>query len=102
MYDMPVYGGDGGHVNRGNFLVNTLGAVLHGRPLCFSSGQYRGITYVRQVVRLLDAAASLPGGVYNYGSENSLNMLETAKALLDALGLELYIRRKQDEGQDLR
>ncbi len=90
MYDMPIYGGEqgSGHANRGNFLVNILGSVLRGKQMSFSSREYRGITYVRQVVSQLDQVFDLPGGVYNYGSENPLNMLETAKALLDALGLE--------------
>ncbi len=90
MYDMPVYSGvnGSGHINRGNFLINTLRASLHGREMNFSSQEYRGITYVRQAVSLLDQVFELPGGIYNYGSENSLNMLETAKALLLALGLK--------------
>ncbi len=84
MYDMPLFH----HANRGNFLVNTLGAVLHGRELHASAQQYRGITYVRQVVGLLESVFDLPGGVYNYGSENCLNMVETTQALLKALGLD--------------
>lgn len=36
----------------------------------------------------MEQAARLPGGVYNYGSENSLSMYDTALALLRALGLE--------------
>lgn len=84
MYDMPMYG----HANRGNFLMNTMDAILRRKELRFSSQVYRGITYVRQVVDLLDQVFDLPGGVYNYGSENSLNMLETAEALLNTLGVE--------------
>ena len=84
MYDMPLYA----HPNRGNFLVNAMKAVGQGRPVRVPGGQYRGITYVRQVVENLDAAFSLPGGVYNYGSENPLTMLETAEALLRALNLK--------------
>ncbi len=83
MYDMPLYG----HANRGNFLVNTLNSVIQGKPINVSGNEYRGITYVRQVVELLDDMAGLPGGVYNYGSENPLTMLDTAKALLDVLRL---------------
>ena len=84
MYDMPLYA----HPNRGNFLVNTMKAVGQGSPVRVPWGQYRGITYVRQVVENLDAAFNLPGGVYNYGSENPLTMLETAEALLRTLDLK--------------
>lgn len=83
MYDFPMYG----HANRGNFLVNTLRAVMQGKPVCVPGCQYRGITYVRQVVGLMDQVFDLPGGVYNYGSENALTMKETANALLKVFGL---------------
>lgn len=92
MYDMPLFG----HANRGNFLMNTLAAALQNKPVQASSRQYRGITYVRQVVGLLDAAAALPGGVYNYGSENPLNMVQTTQALLQALGREGHV---EDTGE---
>ncbi len=88
MYDLPLFG----QANRGNFLVNTVNALLRGNPIEVPGRQYRGITYVRQVVALLEQVWSLPGGVYNYGSENPLNMLETAQALLAALGAEGSVR----------
>ncbi len=88
MYDLPLYG----HANRGNFLVNTLDALLRQEPVCVPGSQHRGITYVRQAADLMDQVFRLPGGVYNYGSENPLTMQETAQALLDALGLTGVIR----------
>ncbi len=97
MYDMPIYSGanGSGHDNRSNFLTYMLGAALHGREVGFSSRDYRGITYVRQVVDFLGDALRLPGGVYNYGSENPLNMLETAQAIWEAFGVEAQV---QDTG----
>lgn len=88
MYDLPMYG----HANRGNFLVNTLRAVMQGKPVCVPGCQYRGITYVRQVVSLMDQVFDLPGGVYNYGSETVLTMKETANALLKVFGLTGDVR----------
>ncbi len=61
MYDLPMYG----HRNRGNFLVNTLNALLRGASIQVSGGQCRGITYVRQVADWMDRMMALPGGVYN-------------------------------------
>ena len=84
MYDMPQYG----QPNRGNFLVNVLRSALRGERQAYSRREFRGITYVRQVAKFMEQAARLPGGVYNYGSENSLSMYDTALALLRALGLE--------------
>ncbi len=84
MYDMPLYN----HKNRSNFLVNTLNALLNKKEMVSSSLEYRGITYAREVVSNLEKTFSLPGGVYNYGSENSLNMYDTQKALLAFLGAD--------------
>lgn len=94
MYDLPIYGGEKklGHANRGNFILNVLRTVLHDEEINMSSQEYRGITYVRQVVGLLDQVFQLPGGVYNYGSENRCNMVETVIALLESLGLEGRVR----------
>lgn len=88
MYDMPMYGVP----NRGNFLVN----MLSSSEIEFSYSQQRAVTYVREVAAQIRNAAKLPGGAYNYGSENDLNMLETATWLKDRLGLRIDIR---DAGQ---
>jgi dTDP-4-dehydrorhamnose reductase len=87
MYDMPRYGVP----NRGNFLVN----MLRQADISFSSTQHRAVTYVREVSGLIRQAALLPGGAYNYGSENTLTMLETAEWLRDRLDLPVKI---QDAG----
>ena len=84
MYDMPKYGVK----NRRNFLVN----MLLERELAFSSTQYRGVSYAREVAEHMRQAVKLPGGVYNYGSENSLTMLETARWLADELRLDIRLR----------
>ncbi len=81
MYDMPSYD----HKNRGNFIMNSIKTLMKSEKLT-GNNQFRGITYVRQVAEFLDKAATLPGGAYNYGSENPLNMYETVCAFLDAIG----------------
>ncbi len=88
MYDMPLYGTD----NRGNFLVNMLTAAMAHAPLAFSKEQYRGITYVREAAKLMHKAIRLPGGVYNFASENTLSMFETAEFLANELKLDVEIR----------
>jgi len=89
MYDMPLYGAD----NRGNFLMNMLQAAARGEGMTFSSEQVRGITYVREVADKVQEiiAGCVPGGVYNFGSENTLDMLTTARQCADILGLRLTI-----------
>ena len=82
MYDLPGYG----LPIRGNFLLNLLTAAMRQETLRFSMRDYRGITYVREAVERLTQAMELPGGVYNFGSENDCDMVTTARsacALLD-------------------
>ena len=83
MYDMPKYGVP----NRGNFLVN----MLRQPDISFSATQHRAVTYVREVSGLIRKAALLPGGVYNYGSENTLTMYQTAEWLKNTLSLSVNI-----------
>lgn len=82
MYDLPGYG----LPIRGNFLLNLLTAAMRQETLRFSARDYRGITYVREAVERLAQAMELPGGVYNFGSENDCDMVTMARracALLD-------------------
>jgi len=84
MYDMPKFG----MANRGNFLVNMLKAA--GGEAGYSAAQYRGFTYVREVAEKTLEAVGLPGGAYNFGSENDRGMLDTARFL--AAELKLPVR----------
>ena len=84
MYDMPRYGCR----NRGNFLVN----MLRQEEIAFSSTQIRSVTYVREVAALMEKALTLPGGVYNFGSETKLPMLDIARWLADTLRLRIRIK----------
>ena len=81
LYDLPGYG----LPVRGNLPLNLLQAALQGKTAVFSRREYRGVTYVRQAVENLLPALELPGGVYNFGSENTLTMYETARAFCTAL-----------------
>ena len=84
MYDMPLYGVP----NRFNFLVG----MLRWRELAFSGASYRAVTYVREVAAHMPRAIGLPGGVYNYGSESGMTMLEIARWLKGELGLDIALR----------
>lgn len=81
LYDLPGYG----LPIRGNLPLNLLHAALHGQTVTFSARDFRGVTYVRQAVENLLPVLDLPGGVYNFGSENDLDMLATARRFCDAL-----------------
>lgn len=88
MYDLPGYQ----LPVRGNLPLNLLRAAQWGEPVRFSARDFRGITYVRQAVTLLEPAMKLPGGVYNFGSENAENMVLTARQFAETLGITVDIQ----------
>lgn len=90
LYDLPGYG----LPIRGNLPLNLWRAALTGQPLGFSCRDYRGVTYVRQAVENLLPAMDLPGGVYNFGSENDVDMYETAQRFCAAMGIETPLEKK--------
>lgn len=81
LYDLPGYR----LPIRGNLPLNLMRAAQNGETLRFSRRDRRGVTYVRQAVENLLPALSLPGGVYNFGSENTLDMYDTALVFCRAL-----------------
>ena len=61
-----------------NFVTNIDKAVKERTPIFFPVREYRGITWVRDVVENLPRTFSIAGGVYNYGAPNSVDTYETA------------------------
>ena len=87
MYDLPGYG----LPIRGNLPLNLLRAALKGEAVRFSRNDFRGVTYVRQVIENLEPAMDLPGGVYNFGSSNTENMVHTAQQFAQELDIAVQI-----------
>lgn len=83
LYDLPGYG----LPIRGNLPLNLWQAALQGKAVRFSCKDFRGVTYVRQAIENLLPAVELPGGVYNFGSDNDADMLTTASHFCNALGI---------------
>ena len=67
-----------GMYTHANFVTNISKAVKERTPLVFPVREYRGITWVREVVEFLPQTFNLPMGTYNYGAENDMNTYETA------------------------
>jgi dTDP-4-dehydrorhamnose reductase len=61
-----------------NFVLNFQEAKENGTPLRFATREFRGITWIEDVIRNIPHTFDLPGGVYNFGAENHLNTYETA------------------------
>ncbi len=95
MYDLP---GDGLPI-RGNMLMNLLAQAKENRTERYSVNDLRGITYVRQVAQLTEEALKLPGGAYNFGSPNNVDMYQTALAALRALDLPESLAAADAQGR---
>ena len=71
-----------------NFVLNFHEANDNGTPLRFATREFRGITWIEDVVRNIPHTFDLPGGVYNFGAENHLNTYETAVEYARIQGLD--------------
>ena len=74
-----------GMKTHGNFILNFENALANATSLRFATREYRGITWIDEVVNNLPYTFELPGGVYNFGAENELNTYETALKYADLL-----------------
>ncbi len=72
-----------------NYFMNIINAV---DTVAFSSKQYRGITYVKEAADNIGKAVTLPGGVYNYGSETGKSMYEITKDFISAIGADISLQ----------
>lgn len=71
------------YLEKSNYFMNILRAEA---PVSFSSRQFRGVTYVREVAENMESVLRLPGGAYNFGSETTKSMYDITAAFLTALG----------------
>ena len=66
-----------GMKTHGNFVINMQKAADTGTPVRLATREFRGITWIEEVVRNIPYTFDLPGGVYNFGAENLMNTYET-------------------------
>ena len=76
------------YLKKPNYYMNIINAK---EKVAFSSDQYRGITYVKEVAENIDNVIALPGGAYNFGSETTKSMYEVTREFVEALGIDLTV-----------
>lgn len=76
------------YLKKPNYFMNILRAT---DSVAFSSRQFRGITYVKEVAEQMEQVLQLPGGAYNFGSETTKSMYEITKDFTARIGKELRI-----------
>ena len=84
MYDSRIPG----MKTHNNFVLNFQNAKESGTPLRFATREFRGITWIEDIVSNLPHTLHLPGGVYNFGAENDLNTYETAVKYAQMLDMD--------------
>ena len=77
------------YLKKSNYFMNILNAQ---ESVAFSSRQYRGITYVKEVAENMEKVRTLPGGVYNFGSETTKSMYEITCIFLEAIGKKIQLQ----------
>jgi len=104
MYDLPC----SPMKLNGNILVNLKKAYDEGIAIKAATHEYRGVSYVWEVIRNIEKAIALPGGIYNFGSGNTLNSYELHMQAANAMGLMEFSEwilpddeRFRDEGRNL-
>lgn len=76
------------YLKKTNYYMNIIKAK---ETVAYSSKQFRGITYVKEVAENMGNVISMPGGVYNFGSETTKSMYEVTKQFIDELGLDILL-----------
>ena len=61
------------------------------KAVYFSSQEFRGITYLKEVAENMGKVIDLPGGAYNYGSETKQSMYDITKEYINILHREVEL-----------
>ncbi len=71
-----------------NILWDTLKSIMKGERIKAPCHEYRGLTYVNEVLDSFEKIMDLPGGLYHTGSKNDLSRYDIVCHIFRELGLE--------------
>lgn len=72
----------------GDLVKNVLNAVKKRQTMTYPIYDFRGITYVKEVVENMEKVFEIPAGIYNFGSENNVPTYDIVKHMLHLLAAE--------------
>ena len=100
MYDRETVNGQ----EHGDFFRTLISDLETADKLSFPVYDVRGITDVNEVIRNMEKAWGLPGGIYNFGSPNDRNTSETVVRMFQALNWDVGRLSKNEQAfaPDLR
>lgn len=82
---------------RMDFIKQLKACLYEKRETFFSAKDKRGITDVWEVVRNIELALELPGGIYNFGAPNDKSTYEMVMDICQSLGCESsYVREMEN------
>lgn len=70
-----------------NILWSTIETALKGEQIEVPSNEFRGLTYVNELMDQFDKIIDLPSGTYHIGSENSKSRYDIVCLILEEMGL---------------
>ena len=71
-----------------NIMWSTVEAILKGEKIVAPVNEYRGMTYIKDMIESFEKIFSIPYGTYHIGSENNLNRYEVVKFIIKEMGME--------------
>jgi len=84
MYDLP----DSKMKMNGNILLNLHKTYTENNTIKVATHEFRGVTNVWEVVKNMEQALTLPGGIYNFGSGNALTSYSLHLKAAELMGLD--------------
>ncbi|WP_238882751.1 sugar nucleotide-binding protein [Clostridium sp. YIM B02551] len=93
-----------------NIIWNIIKATIKNESISLPANEYRGITYVYDLIQNFHKIIDAPGGIYNAGSENNFSTYDIGKIIIEQIGLsnsveDILIKdtdRYKDSNRDLR
>ncbi len=71
-----------------NIFWDTVKSVMRNEPMRVPCNEYRGLTYVNELMDQFDKIMNLPPGTYHVGAENKKNRYDVVCQILKEMGLE--------------
>lgn len=71
-----------------NILWGTIESIIKGEKIKAPVNEYRGMTYVYEMIEQFDKVFSIPYGTYHVGSRNDLSRYDVVKLIIKEMGLE--------------
>ena len=76
------------YLKKSNYFMNIINAK---ESVSFSSREFRGITYVKEVAQNMENVRLLPGGAYNFGSETTKSIHEITGEFINLIGKDIKL-----------